>query len=496
MTLKVIDAERLLIARFGEPAKAPTDYIIGFTTRSGKVLAMHRQASETRIWFQPPAPPPLDGVKLLADPNNGNSNINGALLPLTRPDTLRAEIDGPASLQRFLDWYDGGVSATTGQASLPLPRDFSAIFTRFQALVVARSGHRFETFEDGLAASWESYKPRLRELALSLLRADTWDEASIGSGAILGRVIDAIEIQKDSRTNLTNNLVFWQNRFGHANREHRLLLEALQAPRQRQDLERIWFGLYRGNAELDVTFDRLAELGGKYTLIAYLFFLRDIDRFMPIQPTGFDRAFRAMGIEFATLRQCSWDNYSTYLGILQALRPLIAQAAKLPVVRLVDAHSFVWLLSTLLRLEADGELVVQDGKPSDGRVLGAREKSIIAMRLSVENTVKASNGQVVERIIKNKELRMTRDELEATIAGLLDIQGNRCALTGIPFQFHGGGADKNLLPSLDRIDSNGHYEVGNLQVVCQFINFWKSDTDNEEFARLLMLVRGQEHVAQ
>ena len=35
-------------------------------------------------------------------------------------------------------------------------------------------------------------------------------------------------------------------------------------------------------------------------------------------------------------------------------------------------------------------------------------------------------------------------------------------------------------------------EAGNLQIVCQFINFWKSDSDNEEFKRLLMLVRGVE----
>lgn len=76
----------------------------------------------------------------------------------------------------------------------------------------------------------------------------------------------------------------------------------------------------------------------------------------------------------------------------------------------------------------------------------------------------------------------------------LGLQGNHCALTGIPFQFHGADADKNLLPSLDRIDSDGHYEAGNLQVVCQFINFWKGSGDKEDFRRLLTLVRGEEAV--
>ena len=37
--------------------------------------------------------------------------------------------------------------------------------------------------------------------------------------------------------------------------------------------------------------------------------------------------------------------------------------------------------------------------------------------------------------------------------------------------------------------SNGHYEVHNLQIVCQFVNFWKGDSDNDDFKRLLALVQ-------
>lgn len=47
-----------------------------------------------------------------------------------------------------------------------------------------------------------------------------------------------------------------------------------------------------------------------------------------------------------------------------------------------------------------------------------------------------------------------------------------------------------MLSSLDRIDSNGHYEEGNLQVVCRFINRWKSDSDDAEFRRLVRLLQG------
>ena len=369
---------------------------------------------------------------------------------------------------------------------------FRSVFDRFRALVEARSGHPFRGFDEGLAAAWEDYKPRLRDHALGLLRTEDWLEGEIGSGAILNRTVEAIEIQ-DSRLKLINNLVFWQNRYGHARRDHRAMLEAASNPALRGGIEDLLFGLYRGGADEGVTFDGLVDAtGGKYPLLAYLFFLKDMDRYMPIQPTGFDRAFRALGIEFNTLRKCSWANYATFNATLDRLRPLIAQAAGLDTVRLVDAHSFCWIFSTLLQRPAEGTLEPAPGGRDRGRVLGGREKSVAAMRHAVEDTVRNARGQIAERRIKNTELRMSGAALEKLIAVLLDLQGDRCALTGIPFNFHGPDGDSNRLPSVDRIDSDGHYEAGKLQIVCQFINFWKRDTADEEFRRLLMLVRGEE----
>ncbi len=370
------------------------------------------------------------------------------------------------------------------------PTAFREAFARFQRLIAANDkGHAFTGFREGVAAVWEGYKPRLREHALGILALDSWREADIGSGSILQRTINAIEIQ-DNRVNLTNNLVFWQNRFGHANRDHHVLLEAVSAPALRRELERLLFGLYCGEANEGAAFDRLNELtGAKYPLLAYLYFLKDMDRFMPIRPSIFDRAFRDLGIELTTLRSCSWKNYCQFNSALAEVRKALAQMGGLANVRLIDAHSFCWMLE---RMEEGAAEAGRAGRKDAGRVLGGREKSVIAMRYSVESTVRNANGQLVERTVKNKELRMTSVELEKLLTSLLDLQGNRCALTGIAFHFLGPEADKNLLPSVDRIDSNGHYEAGNRQIVCQFINFWKSDSDNEEFKRLLMLVRGGE----
>ena len=198
---------------------------------------------------------------------------------------------------------------------------------------------------------WEAYKPRLRSHALRFLAPDTRSEKEIGSGAILQRMIEAIEIQ-DTRRNLTNNLVFWQNRFGHSNRDHRAFLEAILSTGWRRQLERLLFGLYRGAADEGATFDRLCALtDAKYPLLAYLYFLKDIDRFMPIQPTTFDRAFRDLGTGLITRSNCSWENYRSFNAALEEVRKALASVNGLSNVKLIDAHSFCFMLE---KLEEDG----------------------------------------------------------------------------------------------------------------------------------------------
>lgn len=202
---------------------------------------------------------------------------------------------------------------------------------------------------------------------------------------------------------------------------------------------------------------------------------------MPIQPTGFDQAFRELGIALVTLRHCDWENYARYNAVMGEVREALASMAGIGPVWLVDAHSFCWLLVTLP--EAGGATP----GPDRGRVLGGRAKAIINMRLSIERTVAQSNGQSVLRTVKDKNLLLDETGLEKVLDRLLNLQENRCALTGVPFHFD--GSDPNLLPSADRIDSDGHYAEGNVQIVCRFVNFWKSKTPDGDFRRLLELVR-------
>ena len=126
-------------------------------------------------------------------------------------------------------------------------------------------------------------------------------------------------------------------------------------------------------------------------------------------------------------------------------------------------------------------------RQDNGHIKNAKFKAVWAMASQAENTAKQSYGQTVERTVKNKDLRLSKEALIAHLSELLSETGDRCAITGLILDYE--GSDDQLRPSLDRIDSNGHYEVGNLQVVARFINFWKRDTVDSEFRRLISLLR-------
>lgn len=128
-------------------------------------------------------------------------------------------------------------------------------------------------------------------------------------------------------------------------------------------------------------------------------------------------------------------------------------------------------------------------KPSET----AREQASIDHMFDMAKQACAASGKVNETINKIKEIKFASDdELRQHIGELIERQGGVCAVTELPLHFKGSnGADEELLASLDRIDSNGHYMPGNLQIVCRFANRWKSDDDNDNFMRLIRLLKQQ-----
>jgi hypothetical protein len=217
---------------------------------------------------------------------------------------------------------------------------FQHQFDLFDRQIFRETGRRFVSFQEGLPYEWESYKEALRTIARDRLGFGRWRSNDIGSGIILNHVIDAIEVAKRQDVP-RNNLVAWQPRHGPQNQPHRELLKARGDRPGRERIERWCFQFFRGDLQSQTAFEQFVALaGGRYDLVAYLFFLKDWHNYMPIAPVTFDEAFAALGIELKTSRRCSWDNYSRFNGALvdvqNALREILAIDARLSTVRRLD----------------------------------------------------------------------------------------------------------------------------------------------------------------
>jgi hypothetical protein len=355
---------------------------------------------------------------------------------------------------------------------------FRRAFSTFRGEIRRITGERFSSFREGLPHDLEGYKLPLRHRALRELDIDRWTQEMVGSGEILKRSIASVEL-RDSEESCRNNLVEWSGRWGPKSRSHRMMIEAMSTKATRRRAEQLLYQLFRLQKMEEPAFrDLVAAFGKRYDLLAYLFFLKDCQRFMPIAPTAFDDAFATLGITHKTSGKCSWRNYQGFNTSLSLVSDALRGIANVPNIRLIDAHSFCYMLTYLPERDIDLD--------------DSREAAVRRMVASVRHTVAASQDEAKPRPLKLKEQRLSDAALAKLIRQLLAEQSERCKLTGIPLRFRASWSNGDLSPSLDRIDSNGHYEKGNLQVVCQFINFWKSDRDNDEFKALLELVRHQE----
>jgi hypothetical protein len=137
----------------------------------------------------------------------------------------------------------------------------------------------------------------------------------------------------------------------------------------------------------------------------------------------------------------------------------------------------------------DWRAKVERRRKNPGTTFNPRQKAIWRMAATAKGTVNFANGQQVLRTIKNKDLLIPEHELFPFLEALLTEQDGLCAITDLRLQYDGDEDDSEMLCSLDRIDSSGHYEKDNLQIVCRFVNRWKNSSDDGEFRRLIEVVQ-------
>ena len=227
------------------------------------------------------------------------------------------------------------------------PYLFDRQFEAFQEFVEEQSNVAFVSFASHpYTDEQEGYKYEIYRMARDNLAFQAWKKSDIGSGDIIASTIESIEFQN-------NNLVPWQSRYGDDKRPHHPLYEAKSNPNKVKKIEQSLFKLYHENNVIN-SFEELIDIfGKKYALIAYLYFIKDSSKYLPIAPSYFDKSFELLGVHFKTSKHCSWDNYTFYISLISQLKRMLAEALSSDVT-LLDAHSFAWILSA--QMESKGKL--------------------------------------------------------------------------------------------------------------------------------------------
>lgn len=220
------------------------------------------------------------------------------------------------------------------------PQNISELFKQFQYILKNRYGEDFIGFDYGMPNDWEAYKPIVAQIAYNILDVGKWSNDDIGTGKILNAIIAALSI-KDPKSGKTHNLVNW--------RAPRNLATTVKKRRNLFEFEKIAFEFYNNNLKSKDAFDQFAAVIGKrYPEIAFLFYIKDSYSYLPLAPTFFDPVFEILGLDFRTQGNASWDNYVTYLGIIQQIQNYLKNEGY-PETRLIDAHSFCWMVSNFLQ---------------------------------------------------------------------------------------------------------------------------------------------------
>lgn len=209
-------------------------------------------------------------------------------------------------------------------------------FVRF----LATKGETFKAFKSSAFVDRdENYKYAVYDQAKESLEQQWWKQSDIGTGKIQAKVKDAIKTKLVYEYQWhNNNLVDWRKRDDFA-----------KLPVS-NSLETILFNFYKNKTKDSEVFEEFLSLRLSYQIIAYLFFIKDRNRYLPITQERFDEIFELIGIpEFKTSYNASWDNYSQFIDIIKQVRDFLK--TKDPNTTLLDAHSFLYILGSQMKEE-------------------------------------------------------------------------------------------------------------------------------------------------
>jgi hypothetical protein len=300
---------------------------------------------------------------------------------------------------------------------------FAMVFCRFELQVefAKNSQGPFQDFQSGLAYTMEHYKEWLYLEARRRLKAEEWKIKWIGSGQILTCVLNAIEIYEDK--NHRNNIVEWQGKKGPGSRSHLKLIAARDNPEQWRTAEKAFWDMYVTEESPEQCFEQLVALfGARYDLISYLFFIRDWNEFVPVKSSFFPEVFDLLEVPLPMVKKCNWQNYAGVLARLREVQLHLRQYDIPNGVRLIDAHSFCWMLNCLdvpvITENADHEISQWTPQSGDKPIRGVGS-DLTQEELELIQKNQKRIGDLAQAVVLNAErsrlLRAGRSDLASLV---------------------------------------------------------------------------------
>lgn len=179
----------------------------------------------------------------------------------------------------------------------------------------------------------ETYKHELFEKSQRLLEISRWEPSWVNTGKIIARLKPLV---LDNDNNLINTFYNKSDFINHFDKG---------SDKYDPHSEQAVYDIYRGDSE-PFAFENAAKVfGRKYATLAYLFFLKDDTRFLPISPENFEISFKELNIDIKLQGNCYWEEYIRFIRIIDCIRKMLPSFLDLDhEPTLLEAHSFVWIV--------------------------------------------------------------------------------------------------------------------------------------------------------
>lgn len=259
-------------------------------------------------------------------------------------------------------------------------------FISFVQQIDGRPGYISFRDSTGFLGREEDYKSRIAEEARKELKFNSWNESWIGTGKIADCARGAIN--KSGNLINKNQQIDFKNRLDPNNSKYR------------PEAERALYDIYRNPiCDEAMAFENAVEVfGAKYDTIAFLFFIKDDTRFLPISTGHFDKGFSVLEIDYTTSFRCGWENYQGFIGIIKEIRTVMENMLPMQgTPRLIDAHSFVWVIQEdrFINWVPDAENSVQIEQTAEDYIQGVFSGSG-GCRITTSSTFVRSGEVVTE----------------------------------------------------------------------------------------------------